>query len=65
MKTTIKTPRVPNFIQVQTAGYESNWYPLTAFEDLELETLAQAWRDDLFKRRDEQVKSPPKSGTQE
>jgi hypothetical protein len=57
MKLVIRTPRVPNFISVDIAGSEAH-YPLTAFDDEDLETICARWKSDLFANRDRQAKDP-------
>lgn len=59
MKYKIETPRVPNFIRVTIDGdQETKVFPLTAFEDAELNSIADSWRTDLFKNRNRQAINP-------
>lgn len=56
MKVEILPPLVPNFIRV-SIGDRSETFPLSAFDDAEMERIVELWRKDLFARREEQIKS--------
>lgn len=56
MKIEIKTPRVPNFIEV-TVGDQKTMQPLCEFEDSALERIADDWKKDLLANKQRQIKN--------